>query len=110
MQRFENMRNNLEILVQQKRTLEQRAFISEKAIEELEKVEEDAVIYKIVGGGHGGIMVRVPKSRILPELKENKEATELKIATLEKQEARLRQQLEEMGAKIQAELKSRNMI
>lgn len=73
----------------------------DRAISELEKVGDDAPVYKNVGA----ILMRADKGGLLNELKERKELISTRITVLSKQEARTRERLKELQDKLQERLK-----
>ncbi len=93
LEQAQKLQGELEAIVAQKYQLEVSLKETEKSLEELENVDEDAPIYKSVGA----ILVRV-KSRedIKKELQEKKELLELRIKTVEKQQALLEKKLREI--------------
>ncbi len=62
------------------------------ALEELQKVSDDAAVYKAVGP----VLVQIDKQKVVGELTERKELTETRLKLLEKQEQRTREQLENL--------------
>ena len=74
----------------------------ERALEEVEKLDADAEVYKSVGG----ILIKSEKTKVGEELKERKETLDLRIKTLQRQEEKIQSRLKEMQAQIQDELKS----
>ncbi|MHA1734499.1 MAG: prefoldin subunit beta [Promethearchaeota archaeon] len=103
--RFQAMQNRLDMLRQQKITLQTELNSTDSAISALEVEGDDAQVYKSVGG----IMLKVERGKLLEELKERKETTEMRITTIEKQETRMTQQLEEMRQQLEANLKGRGL-
>jgi len=76
---------------------------AEKALEELEKVEENTPIFKNVGS----LLLKAKgKEEVVKELKEEKESLEVRKNTLEKQETRIKEKIEELQTKIQNSLSS----
>ena len=72
----------------------------EKAEQELEKLSQDARVFKQVGA----FLIPVSRDQALQELKDRKELLELHIKTLSKQEGLLREQLEKLRDEINREL------
>ncbi|HMF34059.1 MAG TPA: prefoldin subunit beta [Candidatus Lokiarchaeia archaeon] len=99
--RLQNTKQQLDFLSQQRAALENSARDMEGAIQELEAAEDDVVVYKSIGG----ILIKSEKAKLLGELKEQKENTDVRVATLSKQEERVKKNFDEMYAKIQDELK-----
>ena len=90
---LQNLRNTHEFLENQRRE-------TDLAIEELEKVGPDAVVYKTIGG----IMVKSERDKLLDEKKSLKVSTEMRLKTVNKKEERTIQTLENMRKSLQADL------
>jgi prefoldin beta subunit len=88
-------------LMNQKQQLELLKRETERALEELEKLQEDAAVYKTVGT----VMLRSKRDDLKKELGEQKETLELRVKTIERQESRLMERLREMQGKVQEALK-----
>jgi len=71
-----------------------------QASSEVEKLTEDAVIYKSAGS----LMIRAQKANIASELVERKELLNTRVTILTKQEERLRGQLKDLQTKLQQDL------
>ncbi|MCL7385206.1 MAG: prefoldin subunit beta [Thaumarchaeota archaeon] len=95
--RLQQLQQTLSALLAEKQRLEAELAEINNALEELEKVDENAVIYKAVGP----ILVRVNKDRLTVELKDKKELTETRLKVLEKQDAKMRTQIESVQKDIQ---------
>lgn len=72
----------------------------EQALSELQKVADDAVIYKSIGS----LMVKTDKTKVVTDLNERKELLNMRASVLGKQEERLRSQMKELQAKLQQDL------
>jgi prefoldin beta subunit len=79
------MEQAMQQLLLQKHTFQMQLLETDSALKELEGKAE---AYKIVGN----IMLLTKKEDLEAELKEKKETTQLRISSLEKQEARTREQ------------------
>ena len=96
--RLQQMRMQLQMIMQQRQQVELRLKEVEDALEELEKTDDKTPIYKSVGA----IQIKTKaKSDIKKELMSNKESLELRKTTLEKQEGRSQEKLNELQSKIQ---------
>jgi len=96
--RLQQMRMQLQMIMQQRQQVELRLKEIDEAIEELDKTEEKATIYKSIGA----ILIKTKgKSEVTKELKSNKESLELRKNTLEKQEGRTKEKLNELQSKVQ---------
>jgi len=96
LQRLQQLQDQLQAIELRKQQWQIRLNELENAIKELEKVKEDAHVYKVVGP----IMVSSTKQELLDELKEKKEIAEASLITLDKQEKLLRKQLRDLQKKI----------
>ena len=96
--RLQQMRMQLQTIMQQRQQIELRLRETEEALEELDKTDSKAPIYKSVGS----ILIKTKgKSEITKELKSNKESLELRKKTLEKQEGTAKEKLNELQSKVQ---------
>ncbi len=96
--RLQQMRMQLQMIMQQRQQVELRLKEIEEALDELEKTDEKTSIYKSVGA----ILIKTKgKGEITKELKSNKESLELRKNTLEKQEGRTKEKLNELQSKVQ---------
>ncbi len=71
-----------------------------EALSELEKLKEGEKVYKAVGR----IMVSRSKEELIRELNEEKEALEVRLSSLQKQEKLLKEQLEDLEKRISRKL------
>jgi len=71
-----------------------------EALSELEKLKEGEKVYKAVGR----IMVSRSKEELIRELNEKKEALEVRLSSLQKQEKLLKEQLEDLEKRISRKL------
>ena len=98
---LESYQQQLQLLVQQKQKVQLELNDAKKALEEIEKLPDDAVIYKTVGT----LLVKTEKAKALEELREKVETLEVRLSALERQEKKLNEKLKELTAKIQASLR-----
>lgn len=99
--RLQQMRIQLQMIIQQRQQVELRLKEVNEALEELDKTDEKTPIYKSVGA----ILIKTKgKENIVKELKLNKEALELRKSTLEKQEGRTKEKLNELQSKVETAL------
>lgn len=87
------MEQNLQQILNQKQQFQGQLVEIDSALDELAK-SEDA--YKIIGN----IMVKVPKNDLTDELKEKKERVEVRIKSIEKQEAMIKTKSEELRKQV----------
>ena len=96
--RLQQMRMQLQMIIQQRQQVELRLKEIEEALEELDKTDEKATIYKSIGA----LLIKTKsKNEVSKELKSNKESLELRKNTLEKQEGRTKEKLNELQSKVQ---------
>ncbi len=98
---LESYQGQLQLVIQQKQKVQLELNDAKKALEEIEKVERETVIYKTVGT----LVVKTTKEKALEELKEKVETLEIRLNALERQEKKLNEKLKELTAQIQSSLK-----
>jgi len=98
--RYQDLVERLRLIALNKQQLQLQLSEVDSALRELDKLEEDAAVYKVVGS----IMVSKKRSDIVEELSELKETLEVRLKTLEKQEDLLRRQLNELERKLARKL------
>jgi prefoldin beta subunit len=91
-------RQQLMFLSQQKQQLQLQASVLENTIKELE-ITKEAKVYK----GVGNVFILKDKSEVVKETKENKETVDLRLKTVEKQEADALKKLSELTKESQQE-------
>jgi prefoldin beta subunit len=103
--RLQQMRMQLQMIMQQRQQIDLRLKEIEEALEELDKTDAKTPIYKSVGA----ILIKTKdKNEVIKELKTNKESLELRKSTLEKQEGRTKEKLNELQSKVQNALNISN--
>jgi len=99
--RLQQMRIQLQMIMQQRQQVELRLKELEEALDELEKTDAKTPIYKSIGS----ILIKTKgKSEVQKELKSNKESLDIRKNTLEKQEGRTKEKLNELQSKVQNSL------
>jgi prefoldin beta subunit len=100
--RFEQMRQQVQMITTQRLQLESQHREIERALEELEKAGDDVPIYK-----NAGMLLIKAKSKadVISELKEAKEILGIRVKTIEKQERNLKEQFEELQKKLATALR-----
>ena len=98
--RLQQLQQTLQSVLAQKQQVEIELTENEQALNELQKMADDAVIYKAIGA----LLVRAEKGKITIELNERKELLNTRATVLGKQEERLRGQLKDLQAKLQEDL------
>lgn len=99
--RLQQIRIQLQMLIQQRQQVDLRLKEIKEATTELENTDNKTAIYKSIGS----LLIKTKgKDDVLKELKQNKESLELRRSTLEKQEGRTKEKLNELQSKVQNSL------
>lgn len=80
----------------QKQQVELEIVETDRALEELRKIEGDNAVYK----GAGPLLIKTNKDDVLKELEERKELSNTRLTVLGKQEIRIKDNLKEVENKI----------
>jgi prefoldin beta subunit len=99
--RLQQLQQTLQGVMAQKQQLELQLTEVERAVSELEKLAETAVIYKSIGA----LLVKSEKDNVTTELTERKELLKLRVDVLAKQEGRLQTQVKDLQEKLQRDLR-----
>ena len=94
---FQQTQQNLQSILMQKQQLESQKLETERALEELKKIDDGEAVFKHAGT----IMIKSNKKDLLEELEEQMELAKTKASLLAKQEERLKVTLQEQETKIQ---------
>lgn len=92
------MEQNVQQYVMRRQQFSQQLMEIESALKELESSPE---AYKIVGN----IMVKTSKDQLKKELAERKELADMRIQSLDKQEQKVAEKVEELKKEVMAEIK-----
>lgn len=101
--RLESLQQNLQSVTIQKQQTEAELADADKTLEELAKVQEGEQIYKYIGS----LLVKVTKEEITKELEEKKDISNTRTLVLNKQQARLKDNIKELQVKIDDMIKGR---
>ena len=103
--KLQQTQQNLQSILAQKQQLEFDKLETEKALEELQKVNDDDMVFKHAGT----ILIKSNKKDLIEELDEKKELAKTKASLLTKQEERLKITLKEGETKIQEMIKNHSV-
>ncbi|MHA1650122.1 MAG: prefoldin subunit beta [Candidatus Helarchaeota archaeon] len=104
--KLQQLQQKAEILVNQRIQLEAQLKETERALAELDQLEEtNAVVYKSIGA----ILVKAKKEKVKEELDDRKETLNMRIKTIMRQEERTKKELEEKRKEIQVALQQPQM-
>jgi prefoldin beta subunit len=95
--RLQQLQQTLQSILVQKQNVELELTEIEQATNELQKLAEDATIYKAVGS----LLVKSEKAKVTSDLNDRKELLNVRVSVLGKQEERLRGQLKDLQTKLQ---------
>jgi prefoldin beta subunit len=98
--RLQQLQQTLQSILGQKQQVEIELTETDQALNELQKLTDDAVIYKATGS----LLMKSEKNKVTTELTERKELLNTRAAILGKQEERLRGQLKDLQTKLQQDL------
>jgi len=102
--RLEGLQQNLQSVNVQKQQTEAELADAEKTLEELAKVQDSEQVYKYVGS----LLVKVTKADMVKELEERKDISNTRTLVLNKQQARLKDNIKELQVKIDDMIKGRS--
>ncbi|MDE1811592.1 MAG: prefoldin subunit beta [Thaumarchaeota archaeon] len=100
--RMQQLQQNLQSIMMQKQHLESEHLETERALEVLQKTNDDDTVYRTAGS----ILVKSTKAILVSELEEKKELANTRLTVLSKQETRIKENLKEAEAKIREMLRS----
>ena len=98
--RLQQLQQTLQSVLAQKQQVELEMSEIDQASTELQKLADDAVVYKATGS----LMIKAEKTKMVTELSERKDLLNTRVTILAKQEERLRSQLKELQTKLQQDL------
>ena len=98
--RLQQLQQTLQSILGQKQQVELEATEIDQALNELQKMTDDAVIYKSAGT----LLMRSERTKVITELTERKDLLNTRATILAKQEERMRGQLKDVQTKLQQDL------
>jgi prefoldin beta subunit len=98
--RLQQLQQTLQSVLAQKQQVEIELTEIEQALSELQKMTDDAIVYKAIGS----LLVKSEKAKITTDLNERKELLNTRATVLGKQEERLRPQIKDLQTKLQQDL------
>ncbi|HEX58929.1 MAG TPA: prefoldin subunit beta [Methanomicrobia archaeon] len=97
---LQQLQMQLQAIARQKMQVEAMLKDVELALEELEKLSDDAVIYRNVGE----LMIKASKAEVKEDLTDKKETYDLRLKTLERQEERMQKRFQQLQQQIREAL------
>jgi prefoldin beta subunit len=98
--RLQQLQQTLQSVLGQKQQVELELAEINQASGELEKLQDDAVVYKATGS----LMIKAERPKVLADLTERKDLLNTRAGILTKQEERLRAQVKDIQTKLQQDL------
>jgi len=102
LQRLQQLQQTLQAVVSQRQQLELENSQIDRALSELEKLPEDAPVYKSIGA----ILVKTSKTKVVADLQERKTLYTTRVSILQRQQTRADERIKELQQSIQARLKT----
>ena len=100
--KMQQAQQNLQSIMAQKQQLDLEQHESNKALEELNKINDDETVFKYAGS----ILVKSNKKTLVDEIEEKNELAKTRSTILAKQEERVKQTLKDQEIKINEMMKS----
>jgi prefoldin beta subunit len=98
---YQEITQRIQTFATQRYTMEVQVKELERTVEELEKSKDDALIFRSVGSL---LIQNKDRAALLAELKEQKETTDVRAKSFERQEKQLRERHAALQKQIQSEL------
>src|SRR5215471_18749539 len=95
------MQQTLQAVSTQKQQLEIEASETDRALTELDKLNDSSVVYKSIGS----LLLKSDRQSLLTELKERKELLGTRVTVLGRQEERTKERMKELQEKLQEKLR-----
>ena len=102
LQRLQQLQQTLQAVVTQRQQLELENSEIDRALGELEKLPEEAPVYKSIGS----ILVKTSKTKVVTDLQERKTLYTTRVSILQRQQTRADERIKELQQSIQARLKT----
>lgn len=98
--RLQQLQQTLQSVLGQKQQVELEQMEINQALDELQKLTDDAVIYKATGS----LLIKSERSKVIADLNERKELLSTRVTVLAKQEERVKAQVKDVQTKLQQDL------
>lgn len=97
----QQLQQQLQMIMSQKQQLEVKSKDLERALDEVNRLEDETPVYKEVGE----ILVQVEdKEELISELEDDKESTDVRLKSLKGKEEKLRDQFKEIQEKLSTQM------
>lgn len=100
--RLQQLQQTFQVITTQRQQLEHERLEVDKALGELEKMDDQDTVYKSIGA----ILVKSSRRKLIEELTERKELLEMRIKVITRQQNRTEGQLKDLQQRVQQRLRS----
>ena len=100
LQRLQQLQQTLQAVVYQRQQLEVESSEIDQALGELEKMDDNALVYKSIGS----LLVKSERPKVLDELRDRKELLNTRILVLTRQRSRVEERMKSLQKSVQARL------
>ena len=97
---LQQVQQQAQALMQQKSQVEMILHETERALEEIKKADESAVIYKAAGE----LLIKAKKDEVEKDLEEKKDSLEIRMKSLARQEERIQAKFQQLQDQIKQAL------
>ncbi len=97
---LQQIQQQAQALMQQKSQVEMVLRETERALEELKKTEDNAIVYKAAGE----LLVKANKEEVLKDLEEKKDSLDVRMKSLARQEERIQSRFTQLQDQLKAAL------
>lgn len=101
LRRLQQLQQTLQVVVTQKQQLDLESSEVEQTLSELEKMDDDATIYKSIGS----LLVKSKRPKVIDELRERKELLNTRILVLTRQRTKVEERINNLQQKVQERVK-----
>jgi prefoldin beta subunit len=98
--RLQQLQQTYQVVMSQRQQLEREQIEVDKALGELEKMSDEAIVYKSLGA----ILAKSSRKKLIEELTERKELLDMRIKVITRQQGRTEEQLKDLQQRVQQRL------
>ncbi len=98
--RLQQLQQTYQVVMSQRQQLEREQLEVDKALGELEKMSDEAIVYKSLGA----ILAKSSRKKLIEELTERKELLDMRIKVITRQQGRTEEQLKDLQQRVQQRL------
>ena len=98
--RLQQLQQTYQVVMSQRQQLEREQLEVDRALGELEKMSDKAIVYKSLGA----ILAKSSRKKLIEELTERKELLDMRIKVITRQQGRTEEQLKNLQQRVQQRL------